>query len=123
MAWLLDDTDTAMFSLETLVRAFSDPEFNHELELQKASLEYKAKTGLNLLDEDISAFAAVAFKRYDLIVASPFLHFYWNPHLPGLLASAHSKRLLRDLGVYDYWISVGFPPQCRPLGEDDFECD
>jgi len=27
------------------------------------------------------------------------------------------------MGIYDYWLVAGFPPQCRPVGEDDFECD
>ncbi len=33
------------------------------------------------------------------------------------------KSFIRESGVYDYWQQAGFPPQCRPLGDDDFECD
>jgi hypothetical protein len=25
-------------------------------------------------------------------------------------------------GVHDYWTAHGFPPLCKPLGEEDFEC-
>ena len=26
-------------------------------------------------------------------------------------------------GIHEYWREYGFPPQCRPVGEEDFECD
>ena len=29
----------------------------------------------------------------------------------------------KESGVLDYWHERGFPPQCRPIGSDDFECD
>ena len=37
--------------------------------------------------------------------------------------SPEFKLLIEDLGSQDYWRSRGIPPQCRALGEDDFECD
>ncbi len=33
------------------------------------------------------------------------------------------KKFIMEVGVIDYWREFGFPPQCRPLGDDDFECD
>ncbi len=33
------------------------------------------------------------------------------------------KRFLRRTGAVAFWRATEFPPQCRPLGEDDFECD
>jgi hypothetical protein len=27
-----------------------------------------------------------------------------------------------ELGLPEYWREHGFPPQCRPMGHDDFEC-
>ena len=33
------------------------------------------------------------------------------------------KSYVRESGVYDYWQQAGYPPQCRPIGNDDFECD
>ncbi len=54
----------------------------------------------------------------------------WNPYLPGLLRSelreatlATRDRWIRAAGIYDYWRSHGFPPQCRPAGDDGFSCD
>ncbi len=36
--------------------------------------------------------------------------------------SAGFKRTLERLGVVTYWRKHGFPPQCRPVGDADFEC-
>lgn len=33
------------------------------------------------------------------------------------------KNYADKAGIHDYWREYGFPPQCRPQGEDDFECD
>jgi hypothetical protein len=30
---------------------------------------------------------------------------------------------MKKIGAFDYWLDNGFPEQCRPLGDDDFECD
>jgi len=56
--------------------------------------------------------------------------FLWNPYLPVLrrpeLRDEYSrarKQKILQMGYYDYWRQYGFPPQCRPVGDDDFECD
>ncbi len=33
------------------------------------------------------------------------------------------KAYLKKAGIYDYWQQHGFPPQCKPKGADDFECE
>jgi hypothetical protein len=33
------------------------------------------------------------------------------------------KEQVRRDGILELWRTRGFPPQCRPLGTDDFECD
>ena len=41
-------------------------------------------------------------------------------------AEAFVERLASEIGYYGYytlWIENGFPPMCRPIGTDDFECD
>jgi len=47
----------------------------------------------------------------------------WDRYPPGWRNSAGMKRKLRNLGVVDYWRQHGFPPQCRAIGADDFNCD
>lgn len=33
------------------------------------------------------------------------------------------QRLPDDIGMVDCWHTAGFPFRCRPLSEEDFECD
>ena len=39
------------------------------------------------------------------------------------LALETINRTLKRRGIVDYWRTVEFPPQCRPVGDDDFTCD
>ena len=32
------------------------------------------------------------------------------------------KQKVKDMGIYDYWLRNGFPPQCAPDGSSDFTC-
>ena len=54
----------------------------------------------------------------------------WSPYWPGLQRSelreaalANRDRWIRAAGLHDYWRKHGFPPQCRPAGDDGFSCD
>ena len=47
----------------------------------------------------------------------------WGAHLHGYRQSEQFSNLIRESGVYDYWQTEGYPPLCRPLPPDDFECD
>jgi len=61
---------------------------------------------------------------YDFIAADTYLyHWMWLDWHREWRQSPHFKQLYRDINAYQYWREHGFPPQCRPLGEEDFECD
>jgi hypothetical protein len=47
----------------------------------------------------------------------------WERDPPGFRNSPQMKRKLVDTGVVAYWRQQGFPPQCKPVGSDDFHCD
>jgi len=47
----------------------------------------------------------------------------WLPFYKDYRASPIFKRSIKHFGTFDYWRAKGFPPQCRPIGSDDFECD
>lgn len=53
----------------------------------------------------------------------PAVSQLWEPSLYAYRQSSQFKDFMRKSGAYDYWQEKGFPPQCRPLGDDDFECD
>jgi adenylate cyclase len=48
---------------------------------------------------------------------------HWIPGLRGYRQSPEFRQHMRASGVVDYWRAKGFPPMCRPLGGEDFECD
>ncbi|MCH7510631.1 MAG: hypothetical protein IIB68_12470 [Proteobacteria bacterium] len=47
----------------------------------------------------------------------------WNPALAEYRASAQFKDYVRQTKMDTYWRKHGWPDLCRPLGDDDFECD
>lgn len=57
---------------------------------------------------------------YDLV---PFVPLTWGPDYAGYRRSPQFRNFIRQSGVLDYWRAHGFPPQCRPRGADEFECD
>jgi len=65
---------------------------------------------------------SAAQQRYRSRVDDSF-NWMWSPDLKRFRQSPEFKQLIEELGLQVYWRSDGFPPQCRPLGENDFECD
>ncbi|HRO88184.1 MAG TPA: hypothetical protein PLI48_03345 [Gammaproteobacteria bacterium] len=47
---------------------------------------------------------------------------YWDPVHAGFRNSPAFRRILERLGVPAYWREHGYPPQCRPVGADGYEC-
>jgi len=47
----------------------------------------------------------------------------WDRHPATFRNSPGMKLKLEKMGVVAYWRAKGFPPQCRPVGGNDFTCD
>jgi len=60
-----------------------------------------------------------AYDRVELVLDSNQI---WLPSSAQFRASPYFKTLVAKLGLQAYWREKGFPPQCRPIGEEDFEC-
>jgi TolB-like protein len=63
---------------------------------------------------------------YDLLLIEAELAIgfrYWSPGFAEVRKTERFKTFIHDIGVYDYWREHGFADICRPVGEDDFECD
>ena len=50
-------------------------------------------------------------------------HPFWLTFRGEIFADARWKDWVRRGDLDDLWRARGFPPQCRPVGADDFECD
>jgi len=47
----------------------------------------------------------------------------WAPSFAGLRQLPEYKQFLQDFGLVDLWKARGWPDLCKPIGEDDFECE
>ena len=46
----------------------------------------------------------------------------WMRDFAGFQKTPHFKDVVRKLNFLPYWQAKGFPPGCRAVGSDDFEC-
>jgi TolB-like protein len=53
------------------------------------------------------------------------INFFWFPftEIAQLRRSERFKQLAAKMGLVTFWREHGWPDLCRPLGEEDFECD
>jgi TolB-like protein/Tfp pilus assembly protein PilF len=47
----------------------------------------------------------------------------WDASMKRYRQSNAFKSYIHESGIFEYWQEVGYPPQCWPVGEDEFECD
>ena len=47
---------------------------------------------------------------------------FWDPVHAGFRNTPAFRQLLESMGVPEYWRVHGYPPQCRPVDADDYEC-
>jgi len=77
-------------------------------------------------DKNIYVPMAIVFGAYDRITPEKdpnYIHGIWLPEFVKFRQSPHFKRIVAEFDMQTFWQSHGFPPQCRPIGENDFECD
>ena len=69
-------------------------------------------------------FSWIYFGVWDELAENPgpYPYMYWHPDGQKFRKTETSKTVMRESGVLAYWQARGFPPQCRPVGQDDFEC-
>ena len=68
----------------------------------------------------------IAFGGYDRATHEServYSYSIWLPEFAKFRQSPHFKRVVSEFDMLTFWRSHGFPPQCRPIGDDDFECD
>ncbi|MCH7893501.1 MAG: hypothetical protein IH907_03185 [Proteobacteria bacterium] len=68
----------------------------------------------------------IAFGAYDRATHEServYAYSIWLPEFAKFRQSPQFKKAVREFDMPAFWRSHGFPPQCRPIGDDDFECD
>jgi TolB-like protein len=110
MDWPLE-IQQAVFA--TLRDGQAPPNLPALIQRDPATQRWQFQIALLLRDYQLAAdFAATGLTQVE----------FWDPAYEGLRASPAFKRMLEGLGVPVYWRKQGFPPQCRPVGVDDYEC-
>jgi TolB-like protein len=69
-------------------------------------------------------FSWIYFGVWDELAENPgqYPYMYWHPDSHEFRKTDVAKIVIRESGVLAYWQARGFPPQCRPVGKDDFAC-
>jgi TolB-like protein len=103
------------------IRAIENPDGDNSAGYARLKdWERRTDTGLNL-HSIYNVF--LTFKDYDELVAEDGAGWLlWLPEAEEFRASPQFKQFILDSGTYEFWQSYGFPPQCRPIGGDNFEC-
>ena len=102
------------------IKALQHPGADHSEDMRRLDA-WATENAIDLTNysEILAAFGA--YDRVDIVTtAEPW---YWLPNFRSFRQSRQFQELMREYGIYDLWKVRGFPPQCRPIGDDDFECD
>jgi hypothetical protein len=104
-------------------RALLDPDFDFDAEREEIEAVYQATTGDALDWGPEDRLSPMVYGQYEHVKPLSGLQAWWRPYPASWRTSPHRKRLIRELGLPEYWRKHGFPPHCRAVGDDDFECD
>ncbi len=67
----------------------------------------------------------LTFREYEELARDPDAAMWvlWHPDGDEFVTTPQFKTVIRALGIFEYWQARGYPPHCRPIGDDDFECN
>src|SRR5215472_14048338 len=103
--------------IRPLFRALTDRTFNDRDRQDAVALVNRSKNSLTFVPS-----ALLVLKAYEEITSSDMSPAIWWARDDTWLKSQSRKRLMQSWHLPEYWRKHGFPPQCRPIGESDFEC-
>jgi len=108
------------FPGNAVLDAMEFPERDPSRGLEKL-LDWIEKTGSTPASYSI---LMAAFKAYHLVEPVPSQNrWVWLRENTGFRTSEYFAPMISKTGIPAYWRENGYPPGCRPLGEEDFECD
>jgi len=103
-------------------RALTDPAFDYEAEKTLIDQAYFRAGEVEPDWDPAHPDYLFIYRQYEQLRSSE-LAYWWFPYPLEFRNSPHRKRMMREIGLPEYWRKHGFPPQCQPKGSDDFECD
>ncbi|MCH7806392.1 MAG: hypothetical protein IH995_04535 [Proteobacteria bacterium] len=109
------------FPAAAWIKAFKNPGGDHREGWAKVQ-KWAVENDMDLTSgrQDI----LLVFGQYEKITPVPsYSYFIWWPEAHEFRQTGNFKRIAAGRNYPAYWFEFGFPPFCRPLGDDDYECD
>jgi adenylate cyclase len=115
----------ARWMVPELKRALSDEDYDRDAALVRFEARVRSEYPDSPGAQDIYTIAAwrLAFRAYDRVPEGAVPSWWWAVGYPGLAELPHRRAAMIQARLPEYWREHGFPPQCRPVGADDFACD
>jgi TolB-like protein/Tfp pilus assembly protein PilF len=104
---------------DELYQAYLNPEQNHR-QLIDDILAFHKRNNQN---DSISVPLRIILVPIGAFELDPDAASMWGFGHHTYRQSDEFKNYVKRSGIYQYWLEMGFPPQCKPLGADDFECE
>ena len=104
------------------IRAIENPDADNSSGLARLiDWERRTSSGERLSSASVMF---LSFRAYDELTEDPNEATYalWHPDGDEFRTTPQFKSIIHELGFFEYWQARGFPPQCKPIGDDDFEC-
>ena len=125
---MIEHPNPAAHDMEIEGRAILSPILDTDYDMESGHAAYRNFIETNLgVPKHIPSppFFLLIYKRYDSIgdprpISGANVHWY-RLH-EDFLSSPERNRIIRELGIEEYWRRWGFPPQCKPVDEANFEC-
>lgn len=107
--------------VDPIFTALSDRNFEFEDVRANVEAVRKAFDGEDV-DWSSDGYISFAFRNY-IAINHMDQQFWWFPYPADYRQSPQKKAIMRRFGLDQHWRKHGFPPQCWPVGDDDFECE
>jgi TolB-like protein len=125
LALLIADINTGLSGAPVIewIRAIENPDADNSSGFARLKT-WEAQTGAGLTVANWIPSALLTFRAYDEMAADVdnSAWIIWHPDGGEFRTTPQFKAVVRKAGYYSAWKARGFPPQCRPVGDDDFEC-
>ncbi len=114
--------DENTFPFKAVLEAIQDPEGNQGARWAQMKRWAEIQGGT---EDDFNSSEKFVFGQYALIKTDEFdySYFIWWPDAADFRKTEKFKQIASTRNYLGYWQEHGFPPGCRAVGDDDFECD
>jgi hypothetical protein len=107
--------------VEEWILAIENPDRDNSAGLERLK-DWASQTGENI---ELPPQLLFSFRAHDemLEIGEMQRRMLWHADAKEFRTTPQFKQIIRERGYLALWRARGFPPMCRPIGADDFECD